>query len=137
MKSKLTEKYDNPLLFAAVEQNRPIIIISLASLESRPVLNFVDKAIILKQTAAILKEDANTFVEKTSDVSWPPTIDKLSKYSRRPYEIILKFCWYVISTEISYHSVAYDFTNLLLMSFSENRVFGIFNWKFLALNSLQ
>ena len=39
-------KNDNPLLFVTVEQNRPIIIISLASLESQSVTNFVDETII-------------------------------------------------------------------------------------------
>ena len=39
-------KNDNPLLFVTVEQNRPIIIISLASLESQSVPNFVDETII-------------------------------------------------------------------------------------------
>ena len=34
LKSKLTEKYSNPLLFLTAEYNRPFIIISLASLES-------------------------------------------------------------------------------------------------------
>ena len=57
-----------------VEQNRPIIIISLESLESQSVLNFVDKAIILKQAPTVSKEDANTFIEKTSVVYWPPTL---------------------------------------------------------------
>ena len=51
-----------------VELNRPIIIISLASLESQSVSSFVNKTIILKQAAAILKEDANIFVQKTSGV---------------------------------------------------------------------
>ena len=69
LKSNLTEKYDNPLLFVTVEQNRPIIIICAASLESQPVSNFVDKIIILNQGPAILKEDRNTFVEETSGVS--------------------------------------------------------------------
>ena len=39
-------KNDNPLLFVTVEQNRPIMIISLASLESQSAPNFVDKTII-------------------------------------------------------------------------------------------
>ena len=60
LKSKITEKYDCPLFSVIVKQNRPIIIVSLASLESQPVSN---KTIILKQAAAILKEDANTFVD--------------------------------------------------------------------------
>ena len=34
---------------------------------------------------------ANALVEKTSVVSWPPTINKLGKDSRRPPEIILNF----------------------------------------------
>ena len=63
LKSKITEKYDCPLFSVIAKQNRPIIIVSLASLESPPVSNFVDKTIILKQAAAILKEDANTFVD--------------------------------------------------------------------------
>ena len=46
LKSMPTENYDNPLLFATVEQNRPITIISPASLERQPVSNFVDKTII-------------------------------------------------------------------------------------------
>lgn len=41
-----------------------IIIISLASAESQPVSNFVDKTIIVKQVAAILKENANAFVKR-------------------------------------------------------------------------
>ena len=49
LKSKLTEKCDNAFLFVTVEQYRPIIINTLASLESQPVSNFVDKAIILKK----------------------------------------------------------------------------------------
>ena len=49
LKSKLTEKYDNSWLFVTVERSRPITIISLASLESHQVSNFVDKAILLKQ----------------------------------------------------------------------------------------
>ena len=49
LKSKLTEKGDNAFLFVTVEQYRPIIINTLASLESQPVSNFVDKAIILKK----------------------------------------------------------------------------------------
>ena len=57
-KSKLTEKYDNILLFVTVEQNRPIIIIGLTSLGSQLVSNFVDKKIILIQVAVILEEDA-------------------------------------------------------------------------------
>ena len=77
LKSKLTKKYDNPLLFVTVERNIPIIIISLASLESLSVSNSVDKSILLKQAAAILKEGSNTFVEKISGVSWPATINKL------------------------------------------------------------
>ena len=40
-KSKLTEKYDNILLFVTVEQNRPIIIIGLTSLGSQLVSNLV------------------------------------------------------------------------------------------------
>ena len=39
-------KNDNPLLFVTAEQNRPIMIISLASLESQSVPNFVDEIII-------------------------------------------------------------------------------------------
>ena len=39
-------KSDNPLLFVTAEQNRTIIIISLASLESQSVPNFVDETII-------------------------------------------------------------------------------------------
>ena len=39
-------KNDNPLLFVTAEQNRPIMIISLASLESQSAPNFVDKTII-------------------------------------------------------------------------------------------
>ena len=77
LKSKLTIKYDNPLLFVTVERNRLIIIISLASLESLSVSNSLDKSIILKQAAAFLKECSNTFVEKISGVSWPTTINKL------------------------------------------------------------
>ena len=69
LKSKLTKKYDNPLLFVTVEQNRSIIIINLACSESQPVSNSVDQTIILNQAAAILREDVNTFVEKTSGVS--------------------------------------------------------------------
>ena len=85
LKSKLTEKYDTLLLFVTLEQNRPTII-SIPSLESQPVSNLA----ALKQVAAILK-DANTFVEKTSEVSWPLTINKLGKDSKRPPEIILNF----------------------------------------------
>lgn len=62
-KSKLTEKYDN-LLLVTVEQNRPILMINLASLERQLVSTFVDKTIIIIQVAAILKEDADIFVEK-------------------------------------------------------------------------
>ena len=70
MKSKLTEKYDKPLLFATVEQNRPIIIIiSIASLGCQPVLNFVEKTVVLKQFAAILKEDRSKFVKRHQSVS--------------------------------------------------------------------
>ena len=39
-------KNDNPLLFVTAEQNRSIMIISLASLESQSVPNFVDETII-------------------------------------------------------------------------------------------
>ena len=49
-----------------MEQNRPIIIVDLATLERQSVLNFVNKTIIPKQTAAVLKEDKNIFVRKTS-----------------------------------------------------------------------
>ena len=49
-----------------MEQNRPIIIVGLAPLERESVLNFVNKTIILKQTTAVLKEDENIFVGKTS-----------------------------------------------------------------------
>ena len=129
MKSKLTEKYDKPLLFATVEQNRPIIIIiSIASLECQPVLEFLEKTVALKQVAAILKEDRSKFVKRHQSVSWPQTINKLGKDSRRPPEIIQDFYWYVISTENSYHSGASDSINLLLMSFN-----GIFNGKLLWL----
>lgn len=47
-----------------MEQNRPILMISLASLERQLVSIFVDKTIIIIQVAAILKEDADIFVEK-------------------------------------------------------------------------
>ena len=47
-----------------VEQNRPILMINLASLERQLVSTFVDKTIIIIQVAAILKEDADIFVEK-------------------------------------------------------------------------
>ena len=49
LKSKLTEKYGNALLFVTVDQNRSIIVISLASVENQPVSNFVDKTNILKK----------------------------------------------------------------------------------------
>ena len=66
MKSNLTEKFNNLLLFVTVEQNRPITIIILASSESQPVSNFAAKKINLKQVAATLKEDANKLVDKAS-----------------------------------------------------------------------
>ena len=47
-----------------MEQNRPILMISLASLERLLVSIFVDKTIIIIQIAAMLKEDADIFVEK-------------------------------------------------------------------------
>ena len=47
-----------------MEQNRPILMINLASLERQLVSTFVDKTIIIIQVAAILKEDADIFVEK-------------------------------------------------------------------------
>ena len=64
-KSKLTETYDNLLLFETVEQSRPIIIISLSSIGSQLVSNFVENFIILKQFAAISKKkNAYTFVKR-------------------------------------------------------------------------
>ena len=39
-------KNGNPLLFVTAEQSRPIMIISLASLESQSEPNFVDETII-------------------------------------------------------------------------------------------
>ena len=94
----------------------------LSSFESQPVSNFVDKTIILKQAAAILKKDANTFFEEISGVSRPPAINKLGKDSKRPPEIILNF-YYVISIESSFHSAVSNSINLLLMSFSEDLLF--------------
>ena len=98
MKSKLTEKYGNALLFVTVDQNRSIIVISLASVENQPVSNFVDKTNILKQAAAILKEDANIFVEKT-DVPWQPTINLLDKDSRL-FEITVNFYQHCTKKEV-------------------------------------
>ena len=90
LKSKLSEKYDNSLLFVTAKQNRSIIINNLASLENQLVWSFVAKTIILKKAAAILKGDENTFIEWTLDVSWPPIFNKLGKDSSRPSEILLK-----------------------------------------------
>ena len=92
---------------------------------------------IEKQAAAMLKEDINTFVEKTWGVPWPPTINKLGKESRRPSKTILNFYWYITSTENYHHVGAYDSANFLLMSFSEDLFLRIFNGKFLTLNTLQ
>ena len=83
LKFKLTEKYDNPLLFATVEQNRLIMIISLASSESQPVSNFVDKTIIIKQIETNLKEDGNILFKKTSGMpGYQPLIKILEDYPR-------------------------------------------------------
>lgn len=91
LKSNLTEKFNNLLLFVTVEQNRPITIIILASSESQPVSNFAAKKTKLKQVAATLKEDANKLVDKASGVPLPATINKFGKDSRRSPEIILNF----------------------------------------------
>ena len=100
------------MLFVTVKQNRPIIIISQAFIESKAVSNFVDKTIILKPAVPIFKKDVNTFIERTSDVFWPPTISKFGKDSGRPPKIILNFYGYAISTGNSYYSSASDSTNL-------------------------
>ena len=61
-KSKLTEKYDNPLLLVTVEQNRPIIIISLASSEGQPVSNFVAVSNHPKTNCSnFIKENVNIY----------------------------------------------------------------------------
>ena len=83
LKSKLTEKHNNPLLLVTVEQDGGIKIFSLVSLESQPVSNFVDETIILKQAAVVSTEYVNIFVEKKSGVYWQPTINKLRNDSRR------------------------------------------------------
>ena len=101
LKSKLTKKYSKQLLFVTVEQNKPVMIIIRASLERQLVPNvFFDKTIILKKPAVILQEKVTTFVEKAPDVYWPPTVDKLSKDSRKLSENILNFYQDVIPLKI-------------------------------------
>ena len=67
------------------KQNRPIIIINLASLEIQPVSNRVDKRTILKQVGAILKEDANTIVKETSGVFWALSMLKILENPSRSF----------------------------------------------------
>ena len=87
----------------------------------------MDKTIIIKNVAVILKEEANAFVYKATDVSWPPIVDELKKNSRKP------FFRDVISSKNSHHSGAFDSTNRISMSFSEDLLFIISNGKFLTL----
>ena len=47
---------------------------------SQSISKVLEKTIILKQTAAILKEKANTLVKKAPDVSLSPTVDELSRH---------------------------------------------------------
>ena len=62
-----------------------------------------------------------------------PFINKLGKDSRRPPEVILNFYSYVTTTENSDHSGASDFSNLLLLSFSKDLFFEVFNFKYTSI----
>ena len=70
-------------------------------------------------------------------MSWPPNVNELGKDSRRPPETILNFYWYVITSENYYHNGAYDSTNFLSMSFSEDLFYAIFNGTFFILSTIQ
>ena len=60
----------------------------------------MDKAIVLKQAASVLKEKTNTFVKKALGASWSATVDELTKRYRKPPDIILNF--YIKSSDNSY-----------------------------------
>ena len=89
--------------------------------------HFVDKTIILKQAAAILKEDANTFAEKTSDHQPCPghqPLINLAKILEDQPRLFWTFIDVLYPLKILI-SGASDSTNLLLMSFSKDLFFAV------------
>ena len=93
----------------------------------------MDKTIIIKSAAVILNGEANAFVYKATDVSWSPIVDELKKDSRKPPWTVMNFFRDVISSKNSHHNGAFDSTNRISMSFSEDLLFVISNGKFLTL----
>ena len=89
--------------------------------------HFVDKTIILKQAAAILKENANTFAEKTSDYQPCPghqPLINLAKILEDQPRLFWAFIGVLYPLKILI-SGASDSTNLLLMSFSKDLFFAV------------
>ena len=87
LKERIENDYTKQLLFVKVKNNSPDVVISSKALDSHLILN--ENEVLLKEAAVILRNDILDYLNKMSEVAWPPDIENLASDDELPNQVTM------------------------------------------------
>lgn len=134
LKARLLKKYGDCLLFISTEYHTAQIVISRECLETQTIsksLEFSENYAV-KRTASLLRDVVLKFVEKSSSLPWPPTIESLMSRERESPALLQLFVNVLLSPTDSHHAVR-EMTRRLKDSFSQDLIHALSKGTFVTL----
>ena len=134
VKAWLLKKYGDCLLFISTEYHTAQIVISRECLETQTIsksLEFSENYAV-KRTASLLRDVVLKFVEKSSSLPWPPTIESLMSRERESPALLQLFVNVLLSPTDSHHAVR-EMTRRLKDSFSQDLIHALSKGTFVTL----
>eukprot|EP00794_Sanderia_malayensis_P011480 gene11480-12677_t len=105
VKKKIIGEFQDQIHFVQISHNEAEVAISQRALSNTSVSSFMkgNNNFVLKEAAAILRDDAVNMIQASPELCWPPTTEALTAEERRPPESILNFLTNVLHSPLIHH----------------------------------
>lgn len=133
VKKKLSDEFDDQIYFVQTFHNEAEIAISQRSLSNTSVSTFMkgNNEFILKEAAAILREDAIKMIQASPELCWPPTTEALTAEERQPPETVINFFTDLLHSPLIHHPPGEE-VKRYVSSFSQDLLHAISKGKFMT-----
>lgn len=133
VKKKMIGEFDDQIHFVQISHNEAEVAISQRTLSNTSVSTFMkgNNEYILKEAAAILREDVINMIEVSPELCWPPTTEALTAEERQPPETVMNFLTNLLHSPLIHHPPGEE-VKRYVSSFAQDVLHAISKGKFMT-----